>query len=64
MSYFPFVGDENDVPTLRAIKDPPHYLHDGLLMTLADCFEFFNWVLALKLTPDEKDSLVAYMLAL
>ena len=50
--------------TLRAIKDSPTYLHDGRLMTLADCVEFFNLVLGLKLTPDEKDSLVAYMLAL
>ena len=50
--------------TLRAIKDSPPYLHDGRLMTLADCVEFFNLVLGLKLTPDEKDSLVAYMLAL
>ncbi len=50
--------------TLRGIKDSPPYLHDGRLMTLADCVEFFNLVLALKLTPDEKDSLIAYMLAL
>ena len=50
--------------TLRGIKDSPPYLHDGRLMTLADCVEFFNLVLGLKLTPDEKDSLVAYMLAL
>jgi cytochrome c peroxidase len=33
-------------------------------MTLADTVEFFNLVLALKLTQEEKDSLVAYMLAL
>ena len=50
--------------TLRGIKDSPPYLHDGRLMTLADCVELFNLVLALKLTPDEKDSLAAYMLAL
>jgi len=50
--------------TLRGIKDSPPYLHDGRLMTLADCVEFFNLVLALKLTPDEKDSLIAYMLVL
>ena len=50
--------------TLRGIKDSPPYLHDGRLMTLADCVEFFNLVLSLRLTPDEKDSLVAYMLAL
>ncbi|HET9395957.1 MAG TPA: hypothetical protein VFO36_07865, partial [Nitrospiraceae bacterium] len=50
--------------TLRGIKDSPPYLHDGRLMTLADTVEFFNLVLALKLTQEEKDALVAYMLAL
>lgn len=50
--------------TLRGIKDSPPYMHDGRLMTLADTVEFFNLVLGLKLTADEKDSLVAYMLAL
>jgi cytochrome c peroxidase len=50
--------------TLRGIKDSPPYLHDGRLMTLADTVEFFNLVLETKLTQEEKDSLVAYMLAL
>jgi cytochrome c peroxidase len=50
--------------TLRGIKDSPPYMHDGRLMTLADTVEFFNLVLGLKLTSDEKESLVAYMLAL
>jgi cytochrome c peroxidase len=50
--------------TLRGIKDSPPYLHDGRLMTLADTVEFFNLVLGLELTQAEKDSLVAYMLAL
>jgi cytochrome c peroxidase len=50
--------------TLRGIKDSPPYLHDGRLLTLADTVEFFNLVLGLKLTPPEKESLVAYMLAL
>ena len=50
--------------TLRGIKDSPPYLHDGRLMTLADTVEYFNLVLSLKLTQQEKDSLVAYMLAL
>ena len=31
--------------TLRGIKDSPPYLHDGRLLTLADCVEFFNLVL-------------------
>lgn len=50
--------------TLRGIKDSPPYMHDGRLMTLADTVEYFNLVLGLKLTQPEKDSLVAYMLAL
>ncbi|MER8390085.1 cytochrome B6 [Mesorhizobium sp. M0166] len=50
--------------TLRGIKDTPPYLHDGRLMTLADTVEFFNLVLGTKLTQDEKDDLVAYMLTL
>jgi len=50
--------------TLRGIKDSPPYLHDGRLLTLADTVEFFNLVLGLKLAGDEKESLVAYMLAL
>jgi cytochrome c peroxidase len=50
--------------TLRAIKDSPPYLHDGRLLTLADTVEFFNLVLGTKLSAEEKESLVAYMLAL
>lgn len=50
--------------TLRGIKDSPPYMHDGRLLTLADTVEFFNLTLGLKLTKDEKDSLVSYMLAL
>ncbi len=50
--------------TLRGIKDSPPYLHDGRLLTLADTVEFFNLVLGVKLTQEEKDALVAYMLTL
>ncbi|SKA30079.1 cytochrome c peroxidase [Enhydrobacter aerosaccus] len=50
--------------TLRGIKDSPPYMHDGRLLTLPDTVEFFNLVLGLKLTQPEKESLVAYMLAL
>ena len=49
---------------LRGIKDSPPYLHDGRLLTLADTVEFFNLVLELKLTTQEKDDLVAFMLCL
>jgi cytochrome c peroxidase len=47
--------------TLRGIKDSPPYLHDGRLLTLEDTVEYFNLVLGLKLSAQEKDSLVAYM---
>jgi cytochrome c peroxidase len=50
--------------TLRGIKDSPPYLHDGRLPTLADTVEFFNLVLGTKLTQQEKDALVAYLLTL
>lgn len=49
---------------LRGIKDSPPYLHDGRLLTLEDVVEFFNQVQGLKLTDDEKKSLVAFMRAL
>jgi cytochrome c peroxidase len=49
---------------LRGIKDSPTYLHDGRLLTLDDTVEFFNLVLGLKLTAEEKIDLVAFMLAL
>jgi cytochrome c peroxidase len=50
--------------TLRGIKDSPPYMHDGRLLTLADTVEFFNLVLGLRLTQQEKEALVAYMLTL
>lgn len=49
---------------LRGIKDTPPYLHDGRLLTLADTVEFFNLVLQTNLTKEEKENLVAFMLAL
>jgi len=47
--------------TLRGIKDSPPYLHDGRALTLEDTVEFFNLVLQLKLTTQEKTDLVAFM---
>ena len=47
--------------TLRGIKDSPPYFHDGRLLTLEDTVEFFNLVLELKLTPEEKHNLVEFM---
>ncbi|KTD69557.1 cytochrome c Hsc [Legionella steelei] len=49
---------------LRGVKDSPPYLHDGRLLTLADTVEFFNLVLQLQLTQDEKADLTAFMEAL
>lgn len=47
--------------TLRRIKDSPPYLHDGRLLTLDDTVEFFNLVLELQLTSQEKKDLVEFM---
>jgi cytochrome c peroxidase len=47
--------------TLRGIKESPPFLHDGRCLTLEDTVEFFNLVLELRLTAEEKQDLVAYM---
>ncbi|MGH8624475.1 MAG: cytochrome B6 [Gammaproteobacteria bacterium] len=49
---------------LRGIKDSPPYLHDGRLLTLEDTVEFFNLVLGLSLSDEERKDLVAFMLQL
>jgi cytochrome c peroxidase len=49
---------------LRGIKDSPPYLHDGRCPTLHDAVEFFNLVLELNLTREEKEDLVAFLLCL
>lgn len=49
---------------LRGIKDSPPYLHDDRLLTLDDTVEFFNLILELKLTEQEKKDLVAFLRAL
>ena len=58
-------GESADGPiktfTLRGIKESPPYLHDGRCFTLEDTVEFFNIVLQLKLAPQEKQDLVAFM---
>jgi cytochrome c peroxidase len=46
---------------LRGIKESPPYLHDGRLLTLEDTVEFFNLVLELKLSGQEKTDLVAFL---
>jgi cytochrome c peroxidase len=47
--------------TLRGIKDSPPYLHDGRCLTLEDSVEFFNLVLQLQLSAEEKRDLVAFL---
>jgi cytochrome c peroxidase len=63
-----YQGEAPDGPiktfSLRGIKDSPPYLHDGRLLTLEDSVEFFNLVLELRLSADEKRDLVAFMRAL
>ncbi|HHT9107787.1 MAG TPA: cytochrome B6 [Candidatus Wunengus sp. YC64] len=49
---------------LRGIKDSPPYLHDGRLLTLEDTVEFFNLILEVQLTKQEKEDLVAFLMAL
>jgi cytochrome c peroxidase len=47
--------------TLRGIKESPPFMHGGRCLTLEDTVEFFNLVLELRLTADEKQDLVAYL---
>jgi cytochrome c peroxidase len=60
-----FLDEPGDGPiktfTLRGIKDSPPYMHDGRCLTLEDTVEFFNLVLQLRLTQEEKSALVAFM---
>lgn len=49
---------------LRGIKDSPPYLHDQRAPTLADAVEFFNIILELGLSKEEKEALEAYLLCL
>lgn len=46
---------------LRGIKDSAPFLHDDRLLTLEDSVEFFNLILELKLSTQEKKDLVAYL---
>ena len=49
---------------LRGIKESPPFLHDRRLLTLEDTVEFFNLILGVKLTAQEKTDLVHFMRAL
>jgi cytochrome c peroxidase len=46
---------------LRGIKESPPYFHDGRLLTLEDTVEFFNLILELHLTKQDKADLVAFL---
>jgi cytochrome c peroxidase len=56
-------GSDGPIKTfpLRGIKDTPPYLHDGRLLTLEDTVEFFNLILELRLSREEKEALTAFM---
>jgi len=47
--------------TLRGIKDSPPYMHDGRCLTLEDTVAFFDIVLRLKLSAEERRDLVLFM---
>ena len=49
---------------LRGIKDTPPYLHDDRLLMIEDTVEFFNLILEIKLSAEEKADLVAFLRAL
>ena len=46
---------------LRGIKDSPPYLHDDRSLTLYDRVELFSLLFGLKLLPQEKRDLVAFL---
>jgi cytochrome c peroxidase len=59
------IGDgPNKTLALRGVKDNPPYMHDERLLTLEDTVEFFNLIDGTKLTPQEKEDLVAFLRAL
>jgi len=58
-----YIHAEGPIKTfvLRGIKDSPPYMHDQRCLTLEDTVEFFNIVLELKMTQEEKKDLTAFM---
>ena len=58
------VGALTPPPAARPCFVSPHappYLHDGRLLTLEDTVEYFNLILGVKLSVDEKVDLVAFL---
>ncbi len=47
---------------LRGVKDSLPYLHNGKCNTLHDAIEFFDLILELKLSKEEKETFVAQLL--
>jgi len=60
-----FLNEPGDGPiksfTLRGIKESLPFMHDGRCLTLEDTVEFFNLVLSLKLSEEEKKDLAAFL---
>lgn len=60
-----FLNEPGDGPiksfTLRGIKESPPFMHDGRCLTLEDTVEFFNLILELNLTKEEKANLTAFL---
>jgi cytochrome c553 len=62
-------GKWNDIgrfkgPTLRALATRAPYFHNGFASDLVAVVEFYNTRFNIGFTPDEKDDLVAFLLAL
>ncbi len=51
-------------PILRGLAARAPYFHNGSAATVADAIEFYDTRFVLKLTPQEKSDLVAFLLAL
>src|SRR5947207_15943814 len=60
-----FLNEPGDGPiktfTLRGVTESPPYMHDCRCFTLEDTVEFFNLVMQLRLSQDEKQDLVAFL---
>jgi len=50
--------------TLRGLKDSAPYFHDDRLLTIEDTVEFFNLILATRLSTREKADLLAFLYTL
>ena len=53
-----------EVSTPRGSENGAPYVHDGRRLTLDDTVESFNLIMGLKLTPEERKDLVAFIFSL